>query len=87
MEILCKHNNRPDICEQCYLLKNCSPMPWRIDKDNADGVEILDAQGNLVYHEDYGCFPNEMSSSLKDEIIKNLRANARLFVLMSEGKI
>lgn len=68
------------------LLSSCSPFPWRIDKDNSEGIEVVDAVGNLVFVEDYGCFPDEMSSSQRDQITVNIRANARLMVIMSGGR-
>ena len=65
------------------LLKHASPMPWRIDKMNESGVEVVDARGNLVFIEDFS-FPDEMASYMVEEIITTTRANALLMVKWSE---
>lgn len=67
------------------LLNACSPMPWRLDKMNAEGIEVVDAVGDLVYVEDFGMFPDEMSGDQIEQIITKLRANAFLMVKWSES--
>ena len=68
------------------LKKSASPMPWRIDKMNATGIDIVDAVGNPVYIEDYA-FPDEMRGSMVDDIITQSRSNAMLIVLWSGGSV
>ena len=61
-----------------------SAMPWRIDQDNAAGLVVVDAVGEVVYAEDWGGIPDEMSSATREAIILRARANARFMVRCSE---
>lgn len=58
-------------------------LPWRIDQDNDKGLCVVDARGEIVYVEDWGGIPDEMSSGMREQIIEQARANARFMVAAS----
>jgi hypothetical protein len=58
-------------------------LPWRIDQDNDKGLLVVDARGEIVYVEDWGGIPDEMSSGTREHIIEQARANARFMVAAS----
>lgn len=58
----------------------CSPMPWALDQDNEKGLRVVDARGDIVYEEDWGGIPDEMSSAQRERIILQARANARFMI-------
>lgn len=57
-----------------------TPLPWRIDQDNADGVSVVGANGNLVHYEDFGGIPTERGAAFAEQVIGEARANAALMV-------
>lgn len=59
---------------------SAAPRPWRIDKDNSQGIEIVADDGNLVYVEDYGSIPDERGSGFRETMVAEIRANAYLIV-------
>lgn len=59
-------------------------LPWRIDQDNDKGLCVVDARGEIVYVEDWGGIPDEMSSGMREQIIEQARANARFMVAASD---
>lgn len=58
-------------------------LPWRIDQDNDKGLCVVDAREEIVYVEDWGGIPDEMSSGMREQIIEQARANARFMVAAS----
>lgn len=58
-------------------------LPWRIDQDNHTGLCVMDSRGEIVYVEDWGGIPDEMTSSMREQIIEQARANARFMVAAS----
>lgn len=62
-----------------------SAFPWRLDQDNAAGLCVMDARGEIVYCEDWSNFPDEMGSGTREAIIMRARANARYMVACSEN--
>lgn len=58
-------------------------LPWRIDQDNDKGLCVMDARGEIVYVEDWGSIPDEMTASMREQIIEQARANARFMVAAS----
>lgn len=61
-------------------MKNASPRPWRIDRDNAQGIEIVAANGDLVAIEDFGGIPSERGMVFAEQIIESTRANFHMIV-------
>jgi len=61
-------------------------MPWAVDQDNAQGLRVVDARGDVVYEEDWGGLPDEMSFSLKERIVSQARCNAYFIVDASKRK-
>lgn len=68
-------------------LTRCHPLPWYLEQCNDKGVEVKDNKGNSVYFEDFGSIPDEMSSSLRDEITSGSVALALWLVIYSENPI
>jgi hypothetical protein len=63
-----------------YLLRSAAPRPWRIDKDNAEGIEIVADNGDLVFIENWGDLPSERGAGFAEQVITQSRANAYLIV-------
>jgi len=38
------------------LNSDASPRPWHLGKMNDEGIEVIDAVGDIVYYEDFGMF-------------------------------
>lgn len=64
--------------------KKAVNLPWRIDQDNDKGLCVMDSCGEIVYVEDWGGIPDEMTGSLRERIIMQARANAFFMVVASE---
>lgn len=52
-----------------------SRLPWRIDRDNEDGIEIVADDGDLVLITNYRDISTETPPTLRDKIIARCRAN------------
>lgn len=50
--------------------------PWTVDQDNADGIAIVDATGDLVYAEDWTEIPHIGIAASMEAIVAKGRANA-----------
>ena len=53
-----------------------SHLPWRIDKDNGEAIEIISADGDLVHIEKYSDIPSEFDAETRNRLIAKARANA-----------
>ena len=62
------------------MVECAAPTPWRIDKDNAEGIEIVADNGDLVFTESWGDLPSERGVGFAEQIIIQSRANAYLIV-------
>ena len=62
------------------MVECAAPTPWRIDKDNAEGIEIVADNGDLVFTESWGDLPSERGVGFAEQIISQSRANAYLIV-------
>jgi len=62
-----------------YRLHELRPMPWRLDESNNARVVVKDAKGNTVLHEEFD-FPDEMGSSLREEITESAKLLAEMLV-------
>lgn len=51
-----------------------SRLPWRLDRDNAEGIEIVADDGNLVLIFNYRDIPPETAPELRDQLIAEARA-------------
>lgn len=63
-----------------------SKLPWKIDKDNAEAVEIVSADGDLVHIEKYSDIPAEFDDETKDRLWAKARANAYFIVERANGQ-
>lgn len=61
------------------------PAPWYLDQANNSGVTIKDNRGNIVFYEDLGSIPDEMSSSQAEEIRIAAHSLGKWLVLFSEN--
>lgn len=57
-----------------------SRLPWRIDKDNDQGIEIVSSDGNLVIIEKYSDIPRETPPHLRKQFIQEARDNFYLIL-------
>lgn len=57
-----------------------TPLPWRIDQDNAEGVSVVGSNGNLVAMESYDGIPEERGEAFREQVVNEARANWRLVV-------
>jgi len=57
-----------------------SATPWRIDRDNEDGIEIAAADNDLVHILNYRDIPPEIAPEYRAKIIAKARANFYLTV-------
>ena len=62
------------------MVECAAPTPWRIGKDNAEGIEIVADNGDLVFTESWGDLPSERGVGFAEQIISQSRANAYLIV-------
>ncbi len=53
------------------------PGPWRIDKDNSDGIEVVADDGTLICSWDYGCIPSERGGRFYEQTVTAIRATAQ----------
>jgi len=58
-------------------------LPWRIDQDNDQCLCVMDSRGEIVYVEEWGGIPGEMSIGTREYIIEQARSNARFMVAAS----
>ena len=58
-------------------------LPWYIDEDNYRSLVVKDSGGDVVYMEDWGSLPDEMSWAQKETIISAARLNADFMVAAS----
>lgn len=49
-------------------------LPWRIDRDNAEGIEIVAADGDLVAITNHRDIPVETDPKFREQIISRTRA-------------
>ena len=58
---------------------------WHIDKNNAEGIEIIDLNdGHLVHIEDWGCIPTERGASFAEQVVQQARSDAYLIAVAPE---
>lgn len=60
--------------------ENAAPTPWRIDRDNEDGIEIVAANNDLVHILNYREIPAETPPEYRAKLISQARANFYLTV-------
>lgn len=44
------------------------PIPWYLDQSNDSGVCVKDNHGEVVFYDDFGSIPDEMSSGTAEKI-------------------
>lgn len=52
--------------------------PWRISKDDANGIEVVSCTGEIVHRVIYPSVTDDLSSAMRHSIIQRERANAFL---------
>lgn len=63
------------------------PAPWYLDRCNIQGVCVKDCNGHIVFEDDFGSIPDEMSSGDVENIIGGSQALARFLVCISEEEL
>jgi hypothetical protein len=64
-----------------------APMPWVLDQCNDRGVCVKDARGEVLFAEDFGGIPDEMSIGQREHIIERSKLFAQWLVAFSNDHV